>query len=47
MTQLDPQAKADQLWRLLADLTVEEKAAVIDRLCELLAMEESSHQSLQ
>jgi hypothetical protein len=45
--QDEAQTKADQLWGLLADLPVEQKAAVIDHLCELLAMEESTHQSLQ
>jgi hypothetical protein len=40
-------AMVDQVWRLLADLTVEQKAVVIDRLLELLALEEATHQSLQ
>jgi hypothetical protein len=37
----------DQVWRLLVDLTVEQKAVVIERLQALLAMEEASHESLQ
>jgi hypothetical protein len=50
MTQRDDaQVKAlvDQLWRLLVDCTVEQKGVVIERLQELLAMEEATHESLQ
>ena len=33
----------DACWRLLADLTVEQKAAALDRLDELLGLEAMSH----
>jgi hypothetical protein len=38
---------AQQIWKLMVDLDVSQKGAVIDRLVELLGMEESTHQPLQ
>jgi hypothetical protein len=38
---------AQQIWKLMVDLTVEEKALVVDQLTKLLALEEASHQTPQ
>lgn len=40
-------ALVDQLWRLLLDCTVEQKAVVVERLQELLGLEEATHEPLQ
>ena len=36
-------AAADKAWAALADLDIEAKALAVDRLIELVALEEASH----
>ena len=41
------EAVAARIWKLMVDLTLEEKVMVLDRLAELLSMEEATHEPLQ
>jgi hypothetical protein len=43
----EAQDMAERIWRLMVDLDLGQKGAVLDRLDELFGMEESTHQPSQ